>query len=161
MAKAIRLKNNNYIDSNSISHNRQKLSDILLNVVNKQELYNLIYPVGSIYLSINNTNPSTLFGGTWSQLKDRFLLGAGDTYSNGATGGESEHTLTIDEMPSHTHTSRTRVGWSTGGGADVGRVTTNNGNWNGWPTVIDNAGGGQAHNNLPPYLVVYMWKRTA
>ena len=63
----------------------------------------LIYPVGSIYLSVGTTSPATLFGGTWVQLKDRFLIGAGNNYSNGATGGETSHTLTASELPSHSH----------------------------------------------------------
>ena len=69
-----------------------------------------MYPVGSIYLSVNNVNPGTLFGGTWVQIKDTFLLTAGDTYSAGATGGTAshthttaEHTLTVNEMPKHRH----------------------------------------------------------
>lgn len=64
----------------------------------------LIYPVGSIYLSVSSTSPATLFGGTWVQLKDRFLIGAGNSYSVNATGGATTHTLTTAEMPSHTHT---------------------------------------------------------
>ena len=64
------------------------------------------YPVGSIYLSVNNTNPSELFGGTWERIKDKFLLASGDTYSNGSTGGSATHTLTTNEMPSHKHTYR-------------------------------------------------------
>ena len=79
-----------------------------------QTICNLIYPVGSIYMSVNSTSPETLFGGTWSQLKDRFLLGAGDTYTAGNTGGAASqsytpagsvggHTLTVDEIPSHAH----------------------------------------------------------
>ena len=62
-----------------------------------------VYPVGSIYMSVNSTNPKTLFGGTWVQIKDRFLLAAGTTYKAGATGGEAAHTLTASEMPSHNH----------------------------------------------------------
>ena len=65
--------------------------------------YNKIYPIGSIYMSINETNPSELFGGEWEQIQDRFLLASGSTYSAGATGGEATHTLTENEMPSHTH----------------------------------------------------------
>ena len=61
------------------------------------------YPVGSIYMSVNATSPSVLFGGTWEQLKDTFLLSAGDTYANGSTGGASTVTLTSDQMPGHTH----------------------------------------------------------
>ena len=57
------------------------------------------FPIGSIYMSLSNTNPSTYFGGTWVQIKDRFLLGAGDSYSAGSTGGEATHTLTTQELP--------------------------------------------------------------
>lgn len=122
---------------------------------------NDIYPVGSIYMSTNNVNPSTLFGGTWEQIKDTFLLGAGDTYTAGDTGGEATHTLTIDEMPSHNHIIR---GWQyngkseTAGSMQVDSRTTRT-NENSKSTL--NTGGGQAHNNMPPYLTVYMWKRTA
>ena len=70
---------------------------------NGAPLLNLVYPVGSIYWSSNNTNPATLFGGTWTQIKDRFILAAGDYYSNGATGGAATVTLTVSNMPSHTH----------------------------------------------------------
>jgi microcystin-dependent protein len=67
------------------------------------EVLNHVYPVGSIYMSVVSTSPAELFGGTWEQLKDRFLLGAGDTYTAGDTGGAANHTLTVDEMPSHNH----------------------------------------------------------
>lgn len=124
----------------------------------KSELVDIIYPVGSIYMSVNNTTPATFFGGTWEQIQDRFLLSAGDTYKNGETGGEATHTLTIAEMPPHNHGCRTYSGsnidktqWSIKSieNSFEGRVFT------------DNAGGGQPHNNMPPYLVVYVWKRTA
>jgi hypothetical protein len=118
--------------------------------------FNLIYPVGSIYMSTVNVNPATLFGGTWEQLKDRFLLGAGTTYTAGDTGGESEHTLTVDEMPSHTHqgdfttsTSSATDGYNMSGGYKKTRTMLN----------ALATGGGQPHNNMPPYIVVYMWKR--
>ena len=70
---------------------------------NGKPLLNLVYPVGSIYWSSNNTNPGTLFGGTWTQIKDKFILAAGDSYTNGATGGATSVTLTVSNMPSHTH----------------------------------------------------------
>ena len=72
-------------------------------VILKENFLNLVYPIGSIYWSSNNTNPGTLFGGTWVQIKDRFILTAGDSYSNGATGGAATVTLTVSNMPSHTH----------------------------------------------------------
>lgn len=70
----------------------------------------LMYPVGSIYLSVNSTNPSTLFGGSWEQIKDCFLLACGDTYSSNTTGGEATHTLTTNEIPKHTHGNKSLVG---------------------------------------------------
>lgn len=120
-----------------------------------------IYPVGSIYMSVNNTSPATLFGGTWQQIKDTFLLACGDTYSNGATGGEATHTLTTDEMPSHKH----RLGVPNTTSSTMGYPVNQSGNtkfaFNGGSALMEETGGGQAHNNMPPYLAVYMWKRTA
>lgn len=121
---------------------------------------NLVYPVGSIYISANSTNPGTLFGtGTWERVKDRFLLAAGDDYTAGDTGGEAEHTLTVAEMPSHRHTTNSYAHYYT----DSGSYSINS---SGGRTGIDQltttyAGGGEAHNNMPPYLAVYVWKRIA
>ena len=149
-----------------------------------KRIFNLVYPVGSIYLSVNSTNPQVLFGGTWVQLKDRFLIGTGDTYSNGATGGSATHKLTVSEMPSHNHSTNETgnhshpigaypSGWEasgygvgiTGGfqnrimvSTDTGQSTHDRGNHT---HTITNSGGNGAHNNMPPYLAVYMWKRTA
>lgn len=137
-----------------------------------------IYPVGSIYISVNATNPGSVIGGVWEQLKDRFLLGAGDTYNNGATGGASTHTLTASQMPIHAHNQNVISNYGypnpfVGYDANIcdesqrlyitgGFVT--GGTWvakDGYQNQTNAVGGGQAHNNMPPYLVVYMWKRTA
>ena len=175
-----------------------------------------IYPIGSIYLSVDETSPASLFGGTWEQLKDRFLLGAGDSYSAGATGGEASHTLTTAEMPSHSHSvnavktdnpsaNHTHSGTTSSagshshnltmkasggpieggsvidimfhkGGADNVLHTTaagahthsfTTGGVSAWhthnvPAHNTNASGSDlAHNNMPPYMAVYMWKRVA
>lgn len=119
-----------------------------------------VYPVGAIYLSTVVTSPATLFGGTWVQLKDTFLLGAGDTYGAGTTGGEATHTLTIAEMPHHKH-SMTLNNYA------YNAITANHG-WGGddvsngaYTNETSYAGGDAAHNNMPPYLAVYVWKRTA
>lgn len=122
--------------------------------------FNLIYPVGSIYMSTDSTDPSLLFGGTWEQLKDMFLLGAGDTYTSGVTGGEATHTLTTTEIPSHTHyiyggDNVNELDWFGGSGADYGITQRTGTAYN----YLGYTGGGGAHNNMPPYLVVYMWKR--
>ena len=76
----------------------------------KSQIVNLIYPVGALYLSLNSTNPSILFGGTWVQIEDAFLVAGGQTYGPGTTGGSAthvhmtaNHTLTLAEAPAHTH----------------------------------------------------------
>lgn len=116
-----------------------------------------IYPVGSIYMSVRSTSPASMFGGTWEQLKDRFLLGAGDTYANGATGGSATHTLSVDEMPAHSHTTLIDIAYTMG--KVDGGYTYAISNSGSFPTGT--SGGNQPHNNLPPYLAVYMWKRVA
>ena len=132
--------------------------------------FDAIYPVGSIYMSVNNTSPATLFGGTWAQIKDTFLLSAGDTYTAGATGGEATHTLTESEIPSHKHPET--VAANNGGIANLihyyndgiydGTGVQQN-NWMTSHALMETraTGGDQAHNNMPPYLVVYVWQRTA
>ena len=131
------------------------------------EIFNKIYPVGSIYISNNNTNPSNYFGGTWIQIKDTFLLGAGDIYANGSTGGEATHTLTLSEMASHAHSAGRYDGYR----IEFKRMKTGN-SYNGvsisdtktgmTTRIATNATGENAtHNNMPPYLAVYVWKRVA
>ena len=119
-------------------------------------------------MSVNSTNPSTLFGGTWEQIKDRFLLSCGDTYSNGATGGEATHTLTISELPAHKHAytvNQPEMGGNTvySGPAYVNDIVVSNPAYtNGeYLPYVGLTGSDQPHNNMPPYLAVYMWKRTA
>lgn len=154
-----------------------------------------IYPVGSIYMSVNNVNPSTIFGGTWQQIKDRFLLACGDTYSNGATGGSAthtpsgtvgNHTLTVNEMPAHTHDVEGGSpplpsgdyfanSWQDIGVEDYNPSTSTT-RITGGQSAIDitgtakSTGGGQAHNHsftgasadtMPPYLAVNVWVRMA
>ena len=123
------------------------------------------YPVGAIYISTVSTSPASLFGGTWTQIKDRFLYSVGDTAFAGQQGGEISHTLTINEMPPHQHPVY----------ADEAFCAVSTGNNNLWKQALVNAsspaiveymrigssGGGLAHNNMPPYLSVYMWQRVA
>lgn len=154
-------------------------------VYNKNEIFDVIYPVGSIYMSVNYTNPSVLFGGTWEQIQDRFLLASGNTYSAGSTGGEATHTLTVNEMPSHNHSPSNRhtAGSDTNykrqfttnlhtSSDSVGRNTVGSGGSNYAMTAktssditgvdyTSETGGSQPHNNMPPYLAVYVWKRVS
>ena len=138
-----------------------------------------VYPIGSIYLSTNGTNPAELFGGTWEQISGRFLVGVGANKANttnywgtfgagsvnfpaGELGGEAQHKLTEAEMPKHRHTANTYN--ATGGSAwtlmDNNRAAKN-GFRDGKDGLIGYTGGNQPHNNMPPYLAVYMWVRTA
>lgn len=122
-----------------------------------------VYPVGSIYMSVNSTNPKNLFGGTWEQIQGRFLFGMNSSYPAGSTGGEITHALTIDEMPGHNHT----IYYPNAGGpyckANIGYPEDSGINMTWCAEMCKTAatGGGAAHNNMPPYLSVYIWKRTA
>lgn len=118
------------------------------------------YPVGAIYLSVTNVNPATLFGGTWEAIGGRFLLGANSTYTVGSTGGESEHKLTASEMPRHNHALDNH---NVSAGNTTAYVTVQaqaKVGYNGNVQTLYTGGDG-SHNNMPPYLAVYMWKRTA
>ena len=132
------------------------------------EIMLALYPVGAVYISANSTSPASLFGGTWEQLKDRFLLGAGDSYAAGGTGGEAEHTLSSHEIPHHYHNSYF-LGLSGTVDAPAYYAVFNQSAYTynyaaTTPNTLDVAstgrtGGNQPHNNMPPYLAVYMWKR--
>jgi hypothetical protein len=130
--------------------------------VGGKTLLNLIYPVGSIYMSVNNVSPATFLGGTWEQVKDTFLLAAGTTYSAGQTGGEATHKLTTSEMPKHNHYSMRRAAsvddYVKAGSNAYGLTAGSEESGIGYSSSY--AGGDAAHNNMPPYLAVYMWKRT-
>lgn len=90
----------------------EKLKDLLDSISPLQTIIDTIYPVGSVYISTNNLSPNVIFGGKWQQIKDTFLLGAGDDYSIGTTGGEESHKLTVNEMPSHNHGSKSLTGYA-------------------------------------------------
>lgn len=123
-------------------------------------LFDLIYPVGSIYMSINNVNPGTLFGGTWEAWgTGRTPVGVDTSQTEfntvEKTGGEKTHTLTVNEMPAHNHGVGLQV--NTAAGNQRWGLSDNLGT----TTPTANRGGGGAHNNLQPYITCYMWKRTA
>jgi len=137
LAKSILLKENTFID------------------------FDLIYPIGSVYISVNDINSSVLFGGVWDPIKDRFLLASGDTFLSGSLGGEVNHTLSIEEMPSHSHELNSpfykfsEMAYGFNGQVYKGDKVQDN---------VQNTsvvGGSQPHNNMPPYLVLNIWKRVA
>ena len=119
-------------------------------------IFDAIYPVGSIYLAYNHVNPATLFGGTWVRLENTFLWAVDDKGAIGITGGEKTVTLTENQIPAHSHgsvysqhatTTKDKAWYNTSGASlAYGPVS---------------AGGGQAHNNMPPYTHISAWRRTA
>ena len=124
------------------------------------DLYEAVFPIGQIVIKGDNKDYSNWLGFTWERTAvGKVLVGYDTTDSDfntiGKTGGEKKHTLTIDEMPSHAHTSK----YSGSAGTSVG--ITAMGTQLGTSTLIDNTGGGQSHNNLQPYQVVAYWKRIA
>lgn len=136
------------------------------------------YPVGSIYLSVNDTSPAELFGGTWEQLKDRFLLAAGDTYAVGNSGGSASHSHTLSEngaacIGNYDNTtafySPNRYAWKDHPKRHAMYTWTHNSNtqFNPSTSYHDNGyfvsliGSTDMANSMPPYLAVYMWKRIA
>ena len=125
------------------------------------------YPVGSIYQSVNTTSPASLFGGDWERIQGRFLLGTSSSYSVTSTGGEEKHTLTVSEMPRHNHAPGEGQAFiidpnKYNTSSDFAMMTTSQASYkyaNSWGT--GHTGGGQSHNNMPPYYAVNIWRRTA
>lgn len=126
-------------------------------------IFDLVYPVGSIYMSVNNVNPQTLFSGTWEKIEGRFLLGASNSYSLGSSGGDA-NAVNVK----HSHTG---IFWK-GDGQEIKRAGTGAGTLG--VEMSDNAAGNYNYSiatsmegedgtgkNMPPYLAVNIWKRTA
>lgn len=149
-------------------------------------ILNAVYPVGSIYMSVDPANPSTLFGGTWIAWgSGKVPVGVNANDSDFGTvektGGEKQHTLTTSETPTHTHDISVKPDRSGYGGSIY--ITTEHGSYVKYlPTanstnnrigleaglgssdsvvLMSNIGGDKPHNNLQPYITCYMWKRTA
>lgn len=136
-------------------------------------LLNLIYPVGSIYMSVNNTSPATFLGGTWQRIQDRFILSAGTTYSAGSTGGSASHdhnlsdkgaaairnyadTLGVGPGSTGLQTLTEKFGasvWTFNHNADAPSSFAYPG--------VQLYGATDSKTTLPPYIAVYVWKRTA
>lgn len=150
----------------------------------KASLADLIYPVGSIYMSVNNVNPANLFGGTWESWgSGRVPVGVNTSDSDFATvektGGEKTHRLTVNEMPSHDHGSpdSSKPYFILGGSSAIstGLADALPGNTRTYPFYgytsdgyrfaangsTSKVGGSAAHNNLQPYITCYMWKRVS
>lgn len=144
-----------------ITTSLKAIQNLIDNSVNK------FYPVGSVYTSVNNVNPSTLFGGTWERFAaGRTLVGVDTGQTEFKTvkkeGGAKTVALTVNQIPAHNHKVTIKdyvyyvgVGNTGEGAHDMNEPSTD------WVTNTANTGGGQAHNNLQPYITVYFWLRTA
>lgn len=142
----------------------------------ENQLLDLVYPVGSIVIRYDHLSPASIFGGVWTRVVHSaggatFLYGCTAAGVIGECGGESTHTLTIDEMPQHDHNFvgdgskiiqndrqlfASGTAYSSRAGISVGADWSSNGS-----VVIGKTGGGLAHNNMPPYIKVSIWRRTA
>lgn len=175
MPKSIKLKDNTYWDTEGISHNQQTLKDFLNNLVLES-----VYPVGSLYMSMNSTSPATLFGGTWERMTGGFIYGCvNDSGTGNGTGtSTNSHTLTTNQIPSHGHSGITygygnptwrgtlpklTPYWKITGTAQFNYTTQDSTTDLFYPfgTATTNTGGGQGHSHNIPYMAVYVWKRTA
>lgn len=163
------------LEANALGANAQAVVNSMIRAV---------FPVGT-YLS-GPSDPGSYIGGTWEQIKGKFLLASDDvlengvittagTYHVGDTGGEAMHTLTVSEMPQHSHVQRTQpsaLGWqqpaivfadgeTASGIEQIGNSAYQTNASNKQLLRTQNDGEGQSHNNMPPYVVGYLWKRIA
>lgn len=129
--------------------------------INNETFLNLVYPINSIYISYSHESPAALFGGSWTRLSNTFLWGCDSSGVIGQTGGEQNVTLSIDEIPTHQHflanynSSGTTASFSSYAVMSPGTVGYS-GN-----VRTSYSGGGAAHNNMPPYTQVSIWRRIA
>lgn len=134
--------------------------------VDRDQLFELVYPISSIYLSATATSPTDLFGiGSWEKIEDAFLLASGQYASLGSIGGNENHTLSISEMPAHTHSHADTVAWPLVDNPErewgVQYYTTSNQKhpYTQWINSTKSTGGGQPFSIMPPYLSINVWKR--
>lgn len=162
-ANCITSKNDKFnLDSEgNLTINSLTISDANNNTLSFEAIFNRIYPIGSIYISTTDTNPGTLFTGTWEKIENRFLLASGSSYQLGSTGGEATHKLTINELPSHTHNASAGQFISTSPNVTPGTLMSfDSGQYKRYSmNSTSSTGGSKAHNNMPPYLVVSIYKR--
>lgn len=129
-----------------------------------QEIFDLMYPVNSIYLSWDSSNPSSKFGGTWTQLYGGFLYGCGAataSQGNGTGTATNDHTLTIDQIPSHNHSIQmpfykfSELNRGLHGNVYKGDL------WQDAWHATASTGGGKGHSHNIPYIAIFIWRRTS
>ena len=126
----------------------------------QKDLLEKVYPVGSYYWSQKNTSPEELFGGKWEAISGRFLFSTDSNHSVDSTGGEEKHTLTENEMPSHTHGFNHYSNISCNSLLGSSYNLPYREDWNFMKSDnVGYKGGNQPHNNMPPYITAYCWRR--
>lgn len=134
------------------------------------KILSVIYPVGAVYITYDNNNPGNFLGGTWEQFgQGRTLIGEGTgndgstsmTFTANNTGGEYKHKLTVDEMPSHSHKLYARGGQTAQASSPFAANKPILQGSNSYGFDVSKAGGDGYHNNIPPYITVFFWRRTA
>lgn len=123
---------------------------------------NAYYEIGDLFFTTRSENPNLRFGGTWELYgKGKVLVCVDPDDSDFSavkkTGGEKEHTLTIDEMPSHNHS--VKYASNDTGFGDNYFTAGKKGSYNTSSVPINFTGGGKSHNNLQPYITCYIWIR--
>lgn len=159
----------NPIENKAVALKFKELSTLIYSAVTAAiaEKNERDHPVGSFFASTENVDPATLYGGTWERIKGRFIYSIDDGETAGVTGGEKTHTLTTDEMPSHVHAPNqwVQVVSPSGNTGTIGQTGNKTGPYKDFVSAQNYnssaVGGGQAHNNMPPYYGAYVWRRTA
>ena len=134
--------------------------------IDKSQLLDLVYPIGSLYMSMNETDPKDLFGGTWERIKDRFIYANGDATASGTLGGSTAHNhglgsgfAAMNIGDGGIQYQEKQVGaWGTNAAMNIG---TSYDSYQTKSWGISLGGATDNNNNIPPYITAYIWKRTA
>lgn len=168
------------LETTKSNTDRIAANELKIKLIGGDDPLNALHPVGSIYISTDSASPASLFGGEWEQISGRFLIGTGSPennddntspgiydYAAGSKGGEKTHTLTNSEAPRLDRTIAINgdkmytLGAVSGEqyqGTSIVSTVSSTSKFN-YPILLSEYGKDQPHNNMPPYLAVYMWKR--
>ena len=154
----------------SIENELEKIKNFNKNIINqlkeetKSYFLNLCWPIGSYYWTNKNNNPEDLFGGEWEKIEGRFVYAADNKRKVDSTGGEERVTLSVDEIPSHQHAPsgggsfikyKNNYSCNREGGGDNKNFLEHGETF----SNTSSTGGGQSHENMPPYIAAFCWKR--
>lgn len=150
-----------YVDSTTVIHaeNLNNIQDAIIEL--QTNLLDYCWPKEILYISADPTSPASIYGGTWVQIKDTFIIAAGDIYTAGSSGGSATSTLTINEIPAHNHGVSINIISGTSVAMYSVSPVPNYSPGQAIMGVTDVVGGGQPHSIMPPYVARYVWQRVA